>query len=187
MLAEIRRALATEYGIEVAAVLGFENAYVLAMRGDRARALGITSVAELAREAPRLELGADYEFLARAEWRALADAYRLSFRATRSMDPSLMYEALLSGQVDVISAFSSDGRIAALDLALLREPRGVIPPYDAIVLVGPRLARERPAIVRALHGLESAIDARTMQRLNGLVDQAGRSPRAVAREWLDQR
>jgi osmoprotectant transport system permease protein len=187
MLAEIRRALATEYGIEVAAVLGFENAYVLAMRGDRARALGITSVAELAREAPRLELGADYEFLARAEWRALADAYRLSFRATRSMDPSLMYEALLRGQVDVISAFSSDGRIAALDLALLREPRGVIPPYDAIVLVGPRLARERPAIVRALHGREGAIDARTMQRLNGLVDQAGRSPRAVAREWLDQR
>ena len=187
MLAEIRRVLAAEYGIEVAAALGFENAYVLAMQRTRARELGITNVAELARKAPRLELGADYEFLARPEWRALAAHYGLSFRASRSMDPSLMYEALVRGQVDVISAFSSDGRLAALDLVALREERGVIPPYDAIVLVGPRLARERPEIVRALRRLDGAIDASTMRVLNGLVDRSGRSPRAVALGWLDER
>ncbi len=187
MLDEVRRVLAADYGIEVAAALGFENAYVLAMQRTRARELGITSVSELAREAPRLELGADYEFLARPEWRALAESYGLSFRASRSMDPSLMYEALVRGQVDVISAFSSDGRIAALDLVLLREERGVIPPYDAVVLVGPRLARERPEVMRALRDLDGAIDARTMQRLNGLVDESGRSPRAVALGWLDER
>ncbi len=187
MLAEIRRVLPAEYGIEVAAALGFENAYVLAMQRVRARDLGITSMSDLAREAPRLELGSDYEFLARPEWRALAASYGLSFRSSRSMDPSLMYEALIRGQVDVISAFSSDGRLATLDLVLLREERGVIPPYDAVVLVGPRLARDRPEVVRALRRLDGAIDARTMQVLNGLVDQSGRSPRAVARKWLDER
>lgn len=185
MLTELRRALREEYGIEVAATLGFENAYALAMRAGSARELGIEDVAQLARIAPRLELGTDYEFLVRPEWRALAASYGLSFRATRSMDPSLMYEALASGQVDVISAFSSDGRIAALDLVLLRDERGVIPPYDAIVLVGSGLAGERPEILEALRRLDGSIDAATMQRLNGLVDQAGRSPRSVADEWLD--
>jgi len=184
MLAELRAALREQYGIEVAAALGFENAYALAMRAASARELGITRVAELARVAPQLELGTDYEFLARPEWQALAASYGLSFRATRSMDPSLMYQALARGQVDVISAFSSDGRIAALDLVVLREERGVIPPYDAVVLVGPRLARERPEILEALRRLEGTIDADAMRRLNGLVDQAGSSPRAVAREWL---
>jgi osmoprotectant transport system permease protein len=95
-----------------------------------------------------------------------------------------MYQALAEGQVDVISAFSTDGRIAALDLVLLRDERGVIPPYDAIVLVGPRLVRERPDLVAALARLEGALDARAMQELNRAVDEGGRSPREAARDWL---
>jgi osmoprotectant transport system permease protein len=184
---EVRRALAEQHGVELAAALGFENAYALAMRGDRARALGVATVGGLAQRAPALVIGADYEFLARPEWRALEAAYGLSFRAERSMDPSLMYQALAQGQVDVISAFSTDGRIAALDLVLLRDERGVIPPYDAIVLAGPRLVRERPEVLRALRRLEGALDAATMQRLNGEVDQRGRAPREVAARWLAER
>jgi osmoprotectant transport system permease protein len=184
MLAEVRRALADEHGITVAAALGFENAYALAMRGDRARALGIETVADLARHAPALEIGADYEFLARPEWRALVAAYGLAFGAERSMDPALMIEALVTGQVDVISAFSTDGRIAAHGLVLLRDERGVIPPYDAVVLASARLARERPDVVAALAELEGALDLATMQRLNGAVDQEGRTPESVARAWL---
>ena len=49
------------------------------------------------------------------------------------MDPALMYQAVAEGEVDVISAFSTDGRIAAYDIALLVDDLGVIPPYDAIV------------------------------------------------------
>jgi osmoprotectant transport system permease protein len=187
VLAEVRRALAEEHGVDVAASLGFENAYALAMRAAQARALGIETVADLARHAPSLEIGADYEFLTRPEWRALASAYGLAFRAERSMDPSLLYQALAGGQVDVISAFSTDGRIAALDLVLLRDERNVIPPYDAIVLVGPRLARERPEVVEALGRLEGALDEAAMQRLNGAVDEQGDSPRAAARAWLEAR
>jgi osmoprotectant transport system permease protein len=97
------------------------------------------------------------------------------------MDPALMYQALDSGEVDVISAFSTDGRIAALDIELLEDDRGVIPPYDALVLVGPRLARQHPEVVEALRGLEGAIDAAAMRRMNRAVDQEGRTPAEVAR------
>jgi osmoprotectant transport system permease protein len=86
--------------------------------------------------------------------------------------------------VDVISAFSTDGRIAAFDLALLEDERGVIPPYDAIVLASARLAREAPAVLEALRGLEGAIDAETMQRMNLAVDAGGRTPAQVAQEFL---
>ena len=37
------------------------------------------------------------------------------------MDSSLMYQAVAQGTVDVISAFSTDGRIAALDLVVLED------------------------------------------------------------------
>ncbi|MGL1297065.1 glycine betaine ABC transporter substrate-binding protein, partial [Vibrio parahaemolyticus] len=48
-----------------------------------------------------------------------------------------MYRAIESGDADVISAFSSDGRIAADRLTTLDDPRSAIPAYDAVVLVSP--------------------------------------------------
>ena len=184
VLDEVRQSLARDYGIQVAAALGFENTYALAMRAARAEQLKIATLSDLAPVAPQLEIGADYEFLSRPEWHALVAAYGFAFRAARSMDPSLMYQAVAAGEVDVISAFSSDGRIAALDLRVLRDDRGVIPPYDAVVLVGPRLARERPDLVARLARLGDAIDEASMQRMNAAVDQEGRSPAEVAASWL---
>ena len=180
VMAAVAAELEVAHGVELAAALGFENAYALAMRRDRAEELGIRTIADLAAHAPKLELAADYEFLSRAEWRSLERAYDLAFGSARSLDPSLMYEAVANGSVDAISAFSSDGRIAAFDLVVLADPAAALPPYDAVVLIGAPLARERPRAVAALVGLEGAIDADAMRRMNRLVDAEGRSPAKVA-------
>ena len=119
LLEELTRFMRERYGVIVLGSLGFENAYALAMRSDRAAALGVRTISELAPQTPRLTLGSDLEFLSRPEWAALRDAYRLAFREERSFNPTFMYRALQDGQVDVISAFSSDGRIAADKLVVL--------------------------------------------------------------------
>ncbi len=184
VLEAVGRYVAERHGVELVGPLGFENAYALAMRRLRARELGVETISDLARVAVGLEMGGDFEFFSRAEWSALESAYGLRFRARRSMDPSLMYAAAANGEVDVISAFSSDGRIAALDLVLLDDDRRVIPPYDAILLAAGRLARERPAVLAALGELVGAIDQERIQRLNLAVDRDGRSPTEVARAFL---
>jgi osmoprotectant transport system permease protein len=184
VLEGVREALAEHYGIGVVATLGFENTYAFAMRSDRASELGITRIGDLARLSPRLAAGGDYEFFARAEWAALRERYGLHFREKRSMDPALMYPAVANGEVDVISAFSTDGRIRAFDLVLLEDELGVIPPYDAILLASPRLQRERPELLRSLAKLTGSIDAAAMQRMNLAVDEGGRSPASVAAEFL---
>jgi osmoprotectant transport system permease protein len=182
VLAEVTRYLADQHGIRVVCALGFENTYALAMRESEARAHGVRTISDLAALAPELALGSDYEFLQRPEWLALRERYGLRFREERSMDPALMVQAIAQGQVDVISAFSTDGRIAANRLVVLEDDRGVIPPYDAILLASPRLARERPELIAALSKLDHAIDADTMRRANLAVDAGGRSPAEVARE-----
>src|SRR3546814_6337253 len=48
-------------GVRLLGALGFENAYAFAMRGDDARARGIATLDDLARQAPRLTLGSDLE------------------------------------------------------------------------------------------------------------------------------
>jgi osmoprotectant transport system permease protein len=181
----VRRFLRDEHGITVIGSLGFENTYALGMRAARARGLGIERIGQLAPLAAQMEIGGDYEFFQRPEWASIQAAYGLAFGSERSMDSSLMYEAVARGEVDVISAFSTDGRIAAFDITLLEDDRGVIPPYAAILLASPKLAEEMPAVIATLEGLVGTIDADAMRRMNLAVDRDHRSPADVAREFLD--
>lgn len=183
-LDEIARFVRERDGIELVCDLGFENAYALAMRAADAERLGVRTIGDLAAHAPRMTIGGDYEFFSRPEWRSLRDVYGLRFASERSMDSSLMYQAAAAGDVDVISAFSTDGRIAALDLRVVEDDRGAIPPYDAIVLASARLAREHPEVIVALRRLARTIDAAGMRAANLAVDEHKRAPADVAREML---
>jgi osmoprotectant transport system permease protein len=173
-------------GVRLLGALGFENAYAFAMRGDEAEQRGIASLTDLARQAPRLTLGADLEFLDRPEWRAVRDAYGLRFAAMQRYTPSFMYQALASQRADVISAFSSDGRIAAEHLTLLTDPKGAIPGYDAILLVAPSHTHNR-RLIDSLQPMVGKIPVQVMRQANYLVDRDTdkQSPEQAAR-WLEQ-
>jgi osmoprotectant transport system permease protein len=152
------------------------------MKRETAASLGVVSITDLALQTPRLTLGSDLEFLSRPEWGALKQAYGLAFRAERSFNPTFMYRAVESGQADVISAFSSDGRMAALDLVALTDPQQAIPSYDAVVLLAPARAAD-PMLHRALARLLGAIPVETMREANLMVDrdQNKASPAQAAR------
>jgi osmoprotectant transport system permease protein len=140
------------------------------MRRDRAQALGITTLADLAAKAPQLTMGGDLEFFSRPEWASVETTYGLRFKAKRQFQPTFMYRALGSGEADVISAFSSDGRIAADDLVVLGDPKGALPPYDAVLLIAP--GRSDDARLRAaLASLDGAITVEAMQKANFSVDR----------------
>lgn len=156
--------------VRLLGALGFENAYALAMRRDRAAAMDLRSLEDLARVAPQLRLASDIEFLNRPEWRSVAAAYGLRFAEMRSYNPTFMYRAIADGSADVISAFSSDGRIAALDLVTLADPHHALPSYDAVVLISPRHADD-PAFIAALRPLIGAIPIERMRRANLMVDR----------------
>jgi osmoprotectant transport system permease protein len=181
---ELRRWLREEAGVNVAARLGFENAYCFAVRPETAARLALRTLGDLSRHAPRLSLASDYEFFAREEWRAVEAAYGLRFREKRTMDPSLLYQAIEAGQVDAITAYSSDGRIQALGLVVLEDDKAALPPYDAVVLASPRLAREHPRVLAAAATLDSRIDVATMRALNRRVDEQGETPAAVAAAFV---
>lgn len=184
VLDEVRTRLREDFDIEVLGALGFENTYALAMRRADAEAGGIERISDLAAVAGRLEILGDFEFFGRPEWRAIESRYGLAFGRERAMDSSLMYEALNAGSGDVVSAYSTDGRIEAYDLALLEDDRGVIPPYDAILLASGRFVRAHEDLADRLRALAGRIDGPSMRRLNAGVDLEGRAPEEVAREWL---
>jgi len=178
--------LAQNHKITLLGALGFENAYALAMTRTRAETLGIRSLDDLARAAPRLTIGGDYEFFARPEWAAVRAAYGLNFARERQMQAEFMYPAAASGEVDVIAAYSSDGQIAKYDLVVLADPKQAIPPYDAILLLSPKRANDR-ALIDALAPLIGAIPVETMRAANLRAASGGAdgSPEQVA-PWLKE-
>lgn len=186
MLAEIRRWAASRTGARVIGGLGFENAYAFAAKPGTARRYGLATLADLARAAPQLTLGTDPEFLERPEWRSVRSTYGIAFKGTRSFSPSFMYNALASDQADVITAYTSDGRIAADGLVVLADPRQAIPGYDALLMVNARRLNDAHmlAVLRPLIG---RIPVEAMRAANFRVDreQDKQSPAQAAR-WLER-
>ena len=184
MLPAIARWTMRTKGVRLLGSLGFENAYAFAMRSEEAKRLGIISLVDLVAVAPRLALGTDLEFLDRPEWALVKDAYPLRFRSTTPYSPTFMYRALASRRVDVISAFSSDGRIASDNLTILSDPRHAIPGYDAIVLIGPAHAHD-PRFIGAIEPLLGSVPVDLMRRANDSVDRDRdkKTPDEAAR-WL---
>ena len=184
MLREIAAWTKQTDGVVMVGALGFENAYAFAMKAAVARAKGIATLDDLARHAPGLRLGSDLEFLERPEWAAVRTRYGLRFASARAYNPSFMYRAIDSGDADVISAFSSDGRIAAQKLMVLSDPRHAIPGYDAIMLSAPSPAGE-PAFQAAIRPLVGAIGVEPMREANFMVDRdADKASPDKAARWL---
>lgn len=184
ILNALRQFLDDEHNISMPAALGFENAYALAVRGNDATRLTLRQISDLRAYAATLVMGGDYEFFVRPEWTAIQDAYGLEFKRLRTMDSTLMYQAIVQENVDVISAFSSDGRVAAYNLTLLEDDLDVIPPYDAIILASPRVTQEYPDVIQAVARLDGSINADRMRTMNLAVDEMGEHPSLVAERFV---
>lgn len=175
------------HDVTLLGALGFENAYAFAMRGSEAQRLGIATLADLADRSPQLRLGSDLEFLERPEWAAVRRAYPMRFASATPYSPTFMYRALASGRADVISAFSSDGRVAADKLRVLGDPKQAIPGYDAILLVARRRADDA-RFANALRPLIGAIDVEAMREANYMVDRdSNKATPEAAAAWLAER
>jgi osmoprotectant transport system permease protein len=183
VLAEMAPWLEREHKIKLLGGLGFENAYALAIPKSRAQALGIHTLADLAGRAQNLSIAGDYEFFGRPEWEAVRKAYGISFREQRQMQPEFMYPAVAHGEVDVIAGYTSDGRIAQFDLAVLDDPKHAIPPYDAVLLISPARSNDE-ALIAALKPLIDAIDVTTMRGANLRASGGDNASPSEAARWL---
>lgn len=166
--------------------LGFNNIYVLTMRREDAEEKGIEKVSDLIPHAGDMTLGGNQEFIVRDDsLPGLEDFYGMQFGDSTGMDPGLLYMALDQGEVDVISGFTTDGRIEAMDFVMLEDDLNYFTPYYASPVVRGDLLEKAPETREILNSLAGKIDDATMRGLNYRVDsEEAADPRDVAREFL---
>jgi osmoprotectant transport system permease protein len=167
-------------GLKAAVPLGFNNTYALAMKADRAQALGLRRIGDLAglpaEQQRALRTAFTQEFTARRDgWPAIAQGYGLQLQPGRGLEHGLAYQAVALGQADLMDAYSTDAAVARLGLVLLEDDRGVFPRYDAVLLM--RLSvDESPLMV-----LQGRLDAARMAALNAQAESGQRFEDVAAR------
>ena len=164
--------------------LGFANAYALAVRRETAERLNLKTISDLAPHADTMRIGSDPEFFGRAEWADLQHDYGMTFKEQVPMQSTLMYQAIGAGEVDVITAYTSDGRIKRYDLVTLEDDLHVLPPYDAVLLLSPIAAKDE-TLVERLRPLVGGITLDEMRQANLMLDVEGKSIGEAA-AWLDE-
>lgn len=171
-------------GLAAGVPLGFNNTYALAMREDRALALGIQSISDM-RAHPDIVLGLSQEFIGRADgWPGLKHDYALPQATPRGLDHGLAYEAIVAGQVDVIDAYTTDAKIGRYKLRVLRDDRHFFPVYDAVLIYRADLPQRLPRTWAALLSLHDAIDEPRMIALNAEAELNGMSFNEAAQGFL---
>ena len=184
LLSKVTDYVEKKHNLKVAARLGFENKYAFAMTRKKASELGIKTIDDLKKFAGDLKLGTDYVFLDRLEWKNIRGLYKIDFQKKIVMDPTLMYESVHDNQVDVITAYTSDGRIKKYDLLILEDKKKAIPSYHTMLLLSQRAVTKRPLLLKELKKLDQSITLEIMQDLNFLVDEKGKSTKEAAKTFL---
>jgi len=168
--------------------LGFNNTFAILVRGDEARARGLKTIDDAARESPHWRAGFGYEFAERPDgFPGLARTYGFRFPGPpRVMDLTLSYRALASGQVDMIAGDATAGLIKGLDLVQLVDNRHYFPPYDAAPVARAETLLRYPGMRTALDRLAGRVSADDMRAMNYAADVEHHDITRIAASFLDQ-
>ena len=158
----LRAEMARE-GVGLTDELGFNNTYALVMTRQRATALNVHKISDLARH-PEMTFGLTHEFLNRKDgWMPLRERYGLPDVTVRGVDHALGYAALHAGEIDVKDAYSTDAKIGEYALVVLEDDRDFFPEYKAVFLY--RLDAPKRAIA-TLKRLAGTLPETRMIRMN---------------------
>uniref|UniRef100_A0A5Q5BJP1 Substrate-binding region of ABC-type glycine betaine transport system n=2 Tax=unclassified Mycobacterium TaxID=2642494 RepID=A0A5Q5BJP1_MYCSS len=130
----------------------------------------------------------DTEFRARQDgFPGMAAAY--GFDPARAQTPILqvgiIYQATADGrQCDFGEVFTTDGRIAALDLTVLTDDKQFFAHYNPSVTMKRSFFEAHPEIAEVTAPVTAALTNEAIIEMNKQVDVEGRDPAVVARDWM---
>jgi osmoprotectant transport system permease protein len=163
---------------------GFQDTQTLAVTQNFAKTHQLHTLSDL-KKIKRLTIAAPLDFIQRPDGlKGLSQTYRLTFAKIMPLEPDFLYPALTHHQVKTIVAFTTDPRIHAYHLTLLKDNLHIYPNYDAAPVVRDATLKKYPQLKSVLQKLVGKIDAQKMQAMNAEVTLQHESPARVARQFL---
>jgi osmoprotectant transport system substrate-binding protein len=182
----VRTAFARDYGMEWLDPSPMSDSQGLATTTAVAKRYALRTLSDLSRVSSKLRLATIPEFLSRPD--GLPGLQRLyggfTFASIKSFDIALKYRALLAGEADIATAFTTDGAIAANHLVVLIDDRHLWPPYNIAPVVRGATLAQHPRVATALNAIAPHIDDATARSMNAAVENESADPADVAATFL---
>jgi osmoprotectant transport system permease protein len=132
----------------------------------------------------KLTAGFTPEFMGRQDGNlGLRSKYGLKIH-TIVISDAVMYKAAYEKQLDVISGYSTDGRLKAYNLIVLNDDKHIFPPYYAAPIVRDDALQKFPDLEKTLNLLSGKINDSIMTELNYRTDYLHQTPEQVAKDFL---
>ncbi|WP_205543963.1 glycine betaine ABC transporter substrate-binding protein [Rubrobacter indicoceani] len=173
----------------------FNNTYALAVRSEAVEDLGVTSLSDigtLIEERPEeATVCVESEFNSRDDGLpGMEEAYGYEFPNDNVslFDTGVVYDRTDSGDpCNFGEVFTTDGRIAALDLTVLEDDMNFFPNYNPVLEVRSETYEQYGEQLDTLFTpIAEALTDEEMSAMNARVDVDGELPEDVADEWLEE-
>lgn len=182
----VKKETEEKFGLTWSEPLGMNNTYTLAVPREIAEQYSLKTFSDLLEVDDQLVFGTSNEFMARTVdgYEPLVATYGFQFKDVATMQIGLRYKAVENGDVDIIDAYATDGKLKEFDMVILEDDKQFFPPYNGGYLVRMDAVEAHPELMEALNELAGTLTDETMQELNYRVDSLEEPVDQVARDFL---
>ncbi|KAF9404898.1 hypothetical protein HW555_014110 [Spodoptera exigua] len=162
----------------------YQNTYAVAVKRSFAEENDLKTIEDLKKVENQLKAGFTLEFIDREDgYKGLQKLYNLNLDV-KSMEPSLRYQAIDNGDVNVVDAYSTDSELKQYDLVILEDSKQLFPPYQGAPLLKAETLEKYPELKELLEPLVGKITEEEMSGMNYQVNVEQKDPATVAHDYL---
>ncbi|GAA2616184.1 glycine betaine ABC transporter substrate-binding protein [Streptomyces axinellae] len=171
------------------------NTYALAVNDRLQRKYGVRALSDVAALSRKRRAAAtvcvENEFASRDDGlTGMEKAYgmRIPSGNVSKMSGGVVYTQAAKGSPCAFGeVFTTDGRIKAMRLNILRDDKHFFPNYNAAPEMNAATMRKYPRIAQVLAPVTRALDNKVARELNAKVDVEGQDPHQVAKDWMAEK
>jgi osmoprotectant transport system substrate-binding protein len=166
----------------------FTSSNEVAVTAETAQKYSLTNISDLSKVADQLTLYGTPECRKRMDCLlGLQQVYGLKFKKFVPVDPAQRHEVLSSGRADVSIVFTTDPQIKRNKEVLLKDDKGMFPPYNPTLLMKTQTADKAGAdLPKVIDQIQKPLTDDAMQELDARVDLDKKDPSEVAKEYLSE-
>ncbi|KMY32776.1 glycine/betaine ABC transporter permease [Lysinibacillus xylanilyticus] len=163
----------------------YNNTYALAVSKEIADTYHLQTISDIKPIQESIKAGFTLEFNDREDgYLGIQKRYGITLSNITTMEPKLRYQAIESGNIDLLDAYSTDSEIRQYNLQVLTDDQQLFPPYQGAPLLRKETLEKYPEIETALNKLANQITDDEMREMNYQVNVEGQNIEDVAREYL---
>lgn len=184
---QAKSSLEDKYDITMLKPMKYNNTYSLAVKKGFAEKHDLKTIGDLNKVSDQIKPGFTLEFNDRSDgYPAVKKAYDLNVGKAKTMEPKLRYQAVESGDINLIDAYSTDAELKQYDMVILEDDKKVFPPYQGAPMFKTSYLESHPEIKAPLNKLEDKISDEDMQQMNYEVTVKKQDPYQVAKNYLEK-